>query len=91
MKVTFGAPRRRAVLRSLAVAAGGAALGWAAPETVVAAPKISKNAVAYQDRPDGDKRCDKCAQFQPPDACKMVEGPISPQGSCRIFQPARQS
>ena len=54
-----------------------------------AAPKISKTAVAYQDRPDGDKRCDKCAQFQPPDACKMVEGRISPQGSCRIFTPLR--
>ena len=56
-----------------------------------AAPKISKKAVAYQDHPDGDKECAKCAQFQPPDACKMVEGPISPQGSCRIFVPVRQS
>jgi hypothetical protein len=41
--------------------------------------------VNYQDHPDGDKRCDKCVQFQPPDACKMVEGTISAQGSCRIF------
>jgi hypothetical protein len=49
------------------------------------AAKISKVAVNYQDHPDGDKRCDKCAQFQPPDACKVVEGSISPQGSCRIF------
>jgi hypothetical protein len=51
----------------------------------LAQPKISKVAVNYQDHPDGDKRCDKCVQFQPPDACKMVEGTISPQGSCRIF------
>jgi hypothetical protein len=62
----------------------------APPNTATAAPKISKKAVAYQDHPDGDKRCEKCAQFQPPDACKMVEGPISPQGSCRIFVPIRQ-
>jgi hypothetical protein len=48
-------------------------------------------AVAYQDHPDGDKRCEKCAQFQAPDGCKMVEGAISPQGSCRIFMPLRQS
>jgi hypothetical protein len=41
--------------------------------------------VNYQDHPDGDKRCDKCTQFQPPDACKVVDGSISPQGSCRIF------
>jgi hypothetical protein len=51
----------------------------------LAQPKISKVAVNYQDHPDGDKRCDRCIQYQPPDACKMVEGTISPQGSCRIF------
>ena len=50
-----------------------------------AQPKISKVAVNYQDHPDGDKRCDKCIQFQPPGACKVVDGTISPQGSCRIF------
>jgi hypothetical protein len=52
-----------------------------------AQPKISKVAVNYQDHPDGDKRCDRCVQFQPPDACKVVDGTISPQGSCRIFVP----
>ena len=57
----------------------------AAPNTASAQPKISKVAVNYQDHPDGDKRCDRCAQFQPPDACKVVDGPVSPQGSCRIF------
>jgi hypothetical protein len=51
----------------------------------LAQPKISKVAVNYQDHPDGDKRCDRCVQFQPPDACKVVDGSISPQGSCRIF------
>jgi hypothetical protein len=55
----------------------------------LAQPKISKLAVNYQDHPDGDKRCDRCVQFQPPDACKMVEGTISPQGSCRIFMLSR--
>ena len=69
----------------------GVAICCAPPNTAAAAPKISKKAVAYQDHPDGDKECAKCAQFQPPDACKMVEGPISPQGSCRIFVPVRQS
>jgi hypothetical protein len=55
------------------------------PNLAKAQPKISKVAVNYQDHPDGDKRCDKCIQFQPADACKVVEGSISPQGSCRIF------
>jgi hypothetical protein len=82
---------RRALLRYAVGAAGGMAIYYAPANPVTAAPKISKQAVAYQDHPEGDKRCEKCAQFQPPDACKMVEGPISPQGSCRIFVPIRQS
>jgi hypothetical protein len=82
---------RRALLRYAVGAAGGVAISCASLKPATAAPKISKKAVAYQDHPDGDKECAKCAQFQPPDACKMVEGPISPQGSCRIFVPVRQS
>jgi hypothetical protein len=35
-----------------------------------------------------DKRCDKCVQFLPPNACKIIEGTISPQGWCRVFGPA---
>ena len=73
---------RRSLLGGVIGAAGilGATLNQANAQ-----PKISKVAVNYQDHPDGDKRCDKCAQFQPPDACKVVEGSISPEGSCRIF------
>ena len=83
--------RRRALLQFAVGAAGTTTIFSASPNAASAAPKISKTAVAYQDRPDGDKRCDKCAQFQAPDTCKMVEGPISPQGSCRIFMPLRQT
>jgi hypothetical protein len=83
--------RRRAVLRFAVGAAGTATILCAPSSSTIAAPKISKTAVAYQDHPNGDKRCDKCLQFQAPDACKMVEGPISPQGSCRIFSPLRQT
>jgi hypothetical protein len=82
---------RRALLQYAVCTASGMAIYCAPPTTAIAAPKISKKAVAYQDHPDGDKRCEKCAQFQPPDACKMVEGPISPDGSCRIFVPVRTS
>jgi hypothetical protein len=82
---------RRRLLRCTTGAAGAATVLSPSPKSAVAGPKISKKAVAYQDHPEGDRRCDKCAQFQPPDACKVVEGPISPQGSCRIFVPIRQS
>jgi hypothetical protein len=84
----FAMLSRRLLLRGAAAAAG--ILG-ATSNLAAAQPKISKVAVNYQDHPDGDKRCDKCAQFQPPDSCKMVEGAISPQGSCRIFTPGHAS
>jgi hypothetical protein len=78
-------------LRDGVAASVGVAIFGATPERAAAAPKISQRAAAYQDHPDGDKRCDKCVQFQPPNACKMVDGTISPEGSCRIFVPIRQS
>ena len=84
----FAKLSRRSLLRGAVAAAG--ILG-ATSNLAEAQPKISKVAVNYQDHPDGDKRCDKCAQFQPPDACKMVDGTISPQGSCRIFVPGHTS
>lgn len=82
---------RRALLQYSMGAATGTAILCGAADAATAAPKISKVAVAYQDHPDGDRLCAKCAQFQPPDACKMVEGPVSPQGFCRIFMPLRQT
>ena len=75
---------RRSLLCGAARATGVLA---ATLKRALAQPKISKVAVNYQDHPDGDKRCDRCVQFQPPDACKVVDGSISPQGSCRIFVP----
>jgi hypothetical protein len=81
---------RRALLRRILVALSASAL-FNTPYPVAAAPKISQKAVAYQDHPEGDKRCEKCAQFQAPNTCKMVDGAINPQGYCRIFMPIRQS
>jgi hypothetical protein len=72
--------------RSIMQAALGAAAAIAA-RPAAAEPTISKDAVAYQDQPQGDKECDKCVQFVPPSSCKVVEGQISPHGSCRIFRP----
>jgi hypothetical protein len=73
-----------------AVAAVGAAAGICSEGTSAnAAVKISEAAVAYQDHPNGDRQCSKCAEFEPPSSCKMVTGTISPQGYCRIFTPIR--
>ena len=82
---------RRSLLRRLLGAAGVSTLFYAAPYPAAAVIKISQRAVAYQDHPEGDKRCDKCIQFQPPDGCKMVNGSISRSGYCRLFALNRQS
>jgi len=82
---------RRAILRRLLCAAGVSSLFSAVLRPAGAVIKISQKAVGYQDHPEGEKRCDKCIQFQPPNGCKMVDGSISPSGYCRLFAPNRQS
>jgi len=76
---------RRSLLRRFFGAVGASTLFYAVPFSATAVIKISQNAVAYQDHPEGDKRCDKCIQFQPPSGCKMVDGSIRPDGYCRLF------
>jgi hypothetical protein len=47
--------------------------------------KISQAAAKYQDQPKGQQNCAVCANFQPPNACKFVQGKISPNGWCQLF------
>lgn len=82
---------RRVLLHDATRALGAAVLIAAQAQPASAVMKISKAAVAYQDHPEGDKRCGKCLQFQAPNNCKLVDGPVSPQGFCRIFTPAQQA
>lgn len=86
-----GALSRRLLLRSAVGTLGVAAAVAAQTKRASAVIKISKAAVAYQDHPEGDKHCAKCMQFMPPSSCKLVDGPISPQGFCRIFTPIKQA
>jgi hypothetical protein len=76
---------RRCLLLGAVAAVSTATVVGTDAITAGAAVKISETAVAYQDLPNGDKQCSKCAQFQPPSSCKMVDGTISPHGYCRIF------
>ena len=77
---------RRRVLKGAGFIAGAALAPW-----VFAQAKASKKAMQYQDQPKNGQRCDACVQFIPgakPDAngtCKVVEGPISPQGWCVAY------
>ena len=78
---------RRALLRGGAMmAAGGALLSAAlAAGAADAANKLAQRTVNYQDKPRGNARCDNCAQWQQPTACKLVDGTISPSGWCSIY------
>jgi hypothetical protein len=82
---------RRSVVQSTAGAVGALTLVGMRPKPAAGMMKISQKAVAYQDHPQGKKRCDECVQFQPPNACKIVDGIISPQGFCGIFMPRGQA
>ena len=70
--------------RNLLFAVAGAAPLVALASTPAQA-KIAQAAVAYQETPNGDKECDNCNFFIAPNACKTVDGEISPKGWCKIF------
>jgi hypothetical protein len=61
---------------------GGRRHGGPASE---AQEKMSQADAKYQGTPKGDERCDGCMLFQPPNACKVVEGEISPSAWCQLF------
>jgi hypothetical protein len=76
---------RRSLLKSAVVVAGAACAGVLAHGEALAQGKASKEAMHYQDHPNGDKKCSECMQFVAPSSCKVVEGTISPNGYCIAF------
>jgi hypothetical protein len=77
---------RRAVLTGAALALG-AATAATAVSRVAAQQKITQTDAQYQATPKDDRHCDGCINFQPPNACKFVQGDISPSGWCQLFSP----
>ena len=77
---------RRVALSGAALALGAAAMA-AAVSQAAAQQKISQTDAKYQGTPKGGQRCDGCVNFQPPKACKFVQGDISPGGWCQLFTP----
>ena len=47
--------------------------------------KLTKSEAQYQDHPKDIQMCSTCTLFVTPKACKAVEGDISPDGWCRLF------
>jgi hypothetical protein len=77
---------RRVVLSGAALGLGAAAIVTAVSQAA-AQQKISQADAKYQGTPKGDQHCDGCANFQPPNACKFVQGGVSPNGWCQLFIP----
>jgi hypothetical protein len=73
------------ISRRVALAGTALALGAVAAVQAAARQKISQADAKYQSTAKGDQRCDACLSFQPPNACKFVEGDISPSGWCELF------
>jgi hypothetical protein len=47
--------------------------------------KFSKSTADYQDLPKDGLTCAACSLFRAPNSCEVVEGDISPNGWCRLF------
>jgi hypothetical protein len=75
---------RRSLLQG-AVGVAGASAVLCLTTYQAAAAKMGQQAVGYQDTPKGTQQCDGCALFEAPNACKTVDGVISPKGWCKIF------
>lgn len=74
--------RRRALMVAIAGSIGAVA-GKAAADSANKAPQ---RAAGYQLKANGGKKCADCAQFRAPDGCSIVQGPISPDGWCRLYR-----
>lgn len=95
MKEEIQIPSRRAVLRG-ALAVGCSLI---VPIALFSSPAISADAVApaatkkvvkasvqYQAQPKGELKCSKCANYiAESKTCKLVDGPISPEGWCSLW------
>jgi hypothetical protein len=86
---TLDISRRRLLSRGAFLAAGAAVLGAAATTVrpAMAASKLPQRTVNYQPTPRGRASCANCAQWQQPNACKLVDGQISPTGWCSVYAP----
>ncbi len=86
VRVSTGISRRVVLFNGVACAAGFATA--VAANTQAFAAKLPQKSVAYRPTPNGDKKCSNCVLFEPPDACKNVEGTVSPDGFCILWKKA---
>jgi len=75
---------RRSLLQGVtcAVAATPIILATTYPAS---AAKMSRASAGYRSSPKGNQSCANCKLFIPPSSCKLVEGPVSARGWCRLW------
>ncbi len=71
--------------RTLLIGAVGAVPLFALGTTGAEAAKMAQTAVRYQTSPKDGKQCSNCGMFVAPNACKNVDGVISPNGWCALW------
>ena len=77
---------RRSLLKGAPMVAGiVVSAGMAAIPEAMAQTKLSHEVAKYQDKPHDGQQCSACLQFEPPNACKIVASPISPNGWCQFY------
>ena len=74
---------QRVTRRTLLIVAGATSLLGLMSESAEA--KMAQTAVRYQDSPKDSKQCDGCKLFISPNACKTVDGDISPKVWCALW------
>ncbi len=78
---------RRDMLRTGATIVVGIAGVAAASSARAQDEKIAQELVQYQNMPKDGQKCNMCAQWVEPNACKIVAGTISPEGYCVAYAP----
>ena len=76
---------RRSILRGAILLAGGTLAAGVIQIKPAYAQKAGKEAVKYQDSPKDGQKCSDCTYFQAPSSCGVVDGTISPNGWCSLY------
>ena len=76
---------RSSISRRTALFAAAAAAPVLALMSSPAQAKMAQAAVKYQPDPKEGHQCDGCNFFVEPNACKLVDGDISPKGWCALW------
>ena len=80
---------RRDFLFAASVVSGAVVSSTLLVSPALASTKMSPKAMSYRPTPNGNQRCDNCANFQAPGSCKLIDGPVSPSGWCILYNPKK--